>query len=100
MPADTGNAATFTAALLGHRLANAVHHDEGDEMSPTLKCPKCETYVPDTGMGSSVGGESSRPGERLMSQARQSAMCPSCKSKLVRNPDLPNLDGWRIEDVP
>lgn len=56
-------------------------------MPDTLKCPTCEARVLDTGMSSrTMGGP-----------ARQYSRCPSCHTKLVRNPEspVPDLRQWR-----
>jgi DNA-directed RNA polymerase subunit RPC12/RpoP len=53
----------------------------------TYRCPNCKTEIPDTGISSKTMG----------SQLRQHTQCPSCKMRLVRNPEspVPELRDWR-----
>jgi endogenous inhibitor of DNA gyrase (YacG/DUF329 family) len=68
-------------------------------MSLDLKCPQCETSVPDTGMSSStgIGGAG---GDISFQPARQHTTCPNCDARLVRNPDsdVTDLRQWRLRE--
>jgi hypothetical protein len=54
------------------------------------KCPECGEPIGDTGISSTVNDSS----------LRQSATCPSCHTKLVRNPEsaVPKLRDWRTRE--
>lgn len=53
----------------------------------TDRCPNCKTEIPDTGISSKT----------THSELRQHVRCPSCKLRLVRNPEsaVPELRDWR-----
>jgi endogenous inhibitor of DNA gyrase (YacG/DUF329 family) len=61
-----------------------------------LKCPECGAPVPGRASSGTIisGG--------VESAAPQTATCPECSAKLIRNPEsaVEQLQRWRVDDGP